>query len=108
MTKRLLLVFSVLFVVCIPGCSDMKQMNTNLEESIQTVKENTSTVSHSSEVIAKNSKEIAVSTQTMRTYLPLVLVVIIVILFIPSFLLLRLQRKFLQDIKILVEWLQKP
>lgn len=75
----------------------MKQMNANLEESIQTVKENTSTVQHSSEVIAKNSQEIAISTQTMRTYLPLVLVVIMAILFIPSFVLMRLQRKFLQE-----------
>lgn len=107
MARSLVFVFSALIVLCFPGCSDMKQMNTNLEESIQTVKENTSTVQHSSEVIAKNSQEIAVSTQTMRTYLPLVLVVIIAILFIPSFVLMRLQRKFLQDVKVLVDWLQK-
>jgi hypothetical protein len=107
MARSLLFIFSVFCIFCIPGCSDMKQMNTNLEESIQTVKENTSTVQHSSEVIAKNSQEIAVSTQTMRTYLPLAVVVIIAILFIPLFVLMRLQRKFLQDVKVLVDWLQK-
>jgi len=103
--KGLLLIFSLLFVLS--GCSDIKTMNTNLEESIQSVKANTNTVQHSSEVISKNTEEIAQSTKTMRVYLPPVLIVIILILFIPSMLIVRHQRKFLRDIKIMLDWMKK-
>ena len=83
-------------------------MNANLEESIQSVKENTNTVQHSSEVISKNTQEIAQSTKTMRVYLPPVLIVILLILFIPSILIIKHQRKFLRDIKVMLDWMQKP
>ena len=83
-------------------------MNTNLEESIQSVKANTDTVQHSSEVISKNTEEIAQSTKTMRVYLPPVLFVIILVLFIPSMLMVKYQRKFLRDIKVMLDWMQKP
>ncbi len=106
--KGFRLIFSLLFVLFLVGCSDIKQMNTNMEESIQTVKENTNTVQHSSEVISKNTVEIAHSTNTMRTYLPLVLIVMLILLFIPSMLIVKHQRKFLRDIKVMLDWMQKP
>jgi hypothetical protein len=106
--KGLLLIFSLLFMLCATGCSDIKTMNSNLEESIQSVKENTNTVQHSSEVISKNTKEIAQSTKTMRVYLPPVLIVILILLFIPSMILIRHQRKFLHDIKLMLDWMKKP
>ena len=106
--KGFLLIFSLLFVLLATGCSDIKQMNTNMEESIKSVKENTGTVQHSSEVISKNTEEIAHSTNTMRTYMPFVLIVIILILFIPSMLIVKHQRKFLRDIKVMLDWMQKP
>ncbi len=106
--KGLLLIFSLLFVLCATGCSDIKTMNANLEESIQSVQQNTNTVQHSSEVISKNTQEIAQSTKTMRVYLPPVLIVILLILFIPSMLIIRHQRKFLQDIKVMLDWMKNP
>ena len=106
--KGFLLIFSLLFVLFSTGCSDIKQMNANMEESIQTVKENTNTVQHSSEVISKNTEEIANSTKTMRVYLPPALIVIILILFIPSIIMIKYQRKFLRDIKVMLDWMQKP
>jgi uncharacterized membrane protein YvbJ len=78
-----------------------------MEESIQSVHQNTNTVQHSSEVISKNTEEIAKSTMSMRTYLPLILVVIIIILFIPSFLMIRNQKKFLEEFRILIHKLKK-
>jgi hypothetical protein len=104
--KGFLLVFSLLFVLS--GCSDIKQMNSNLEESIQSVKQNTNTVQHSSEVISKNTQEIAQSTKTMRVYLPPVLIVILLILFIPSMIIVRHQRKFLREIKVMLDWMKQP
>jgi hypothetical protein len=100
----ILMVFSLLLAT---GCSDIKQMNTNLEDSIQSVKENTKTVQHSSEVISKNTQEISLSTKTMRFYLPPVLLVILLVLFIPSMILIRHQRKFLRDIKAMLDWMKK-
>ncbi len=82
-------------------------MNSNLEESIQSVKENTNTVQHSSEVISKNTKEIAQSTKTMRVYLPPVLIIILLVLFIPSMIMIKHQRKFLRDIKVMIDWMKK-
>jgi hypothetical protein len=105
--KGLLLIFSVFCVLCVTGCSDIKTMNTNMEESIQSVKENTKTVQHSSEVISKNTEEISRSTTTMRVYLPPLLIVIILILFIPSIIMIKNQRKFLEEFRILVSRLKK-
>jgi hypothetical protein len=105
--KGLLLIFSLLIVLCATGCSDIKTMNSNLEESIQSVQQNTNTVQHSSEVISKNTQEIAQSTKTMRVYLPPVLIVILLILFIPSMIMIKHQRKFLRDIKVMLDWMKK-
>jgi hypothetical protein len=101
--KRLLLIFALL----LSGCSDIKTMNSNLEESIQSVKQNTNTVQHSSEVISKNTKEIAQSTKTMRVYLPPVLIIILLVLFIPTIIMIKHQRKFLRDIKVMIDWMKK-
>ena len=105
--KGLLLIFSVFCVFFVTGCSDIKQMNANMEQSNQTVTQNTNTVHHSSEVISKNTEEIAKSTMSMRIYLPLILVVIIIILFIPSFIMIKNQRKFLNEFRILICRLKK-
>ena len=99
--------FLAFFVLLLSGCSSINRMNSNLEESIQSVQQNTSTVQHSSEVISKNTQEVAHSTATMRNYFPVILVVIIAILIYPSFVLIKLQRKLLQDIRSLVEHLKK-
>ena len=102
--KRFLIVF---FLLALSGCSNINRMNSNLEESIQSVQQNTTTVQHSSEVITKNTQEVAHSTATMRNYFPLILIVIIAILIYPSFVLIKLQRKLLQDIRSLVERINK-
>jgi len=96
-----------LLVLFITGCSQIKQLNQNMQDSTQMLTKNTDTVQHSSEAIQKNSQEIAQSTTTMRIYFPIVLVVIIGILFYPTFVLIKLQRKLLQDIRVLVDKLKR-
>jgi hypothetical protein len=104
--KGLLLIFSLSFVLFLTGCSNIQRMNANMEESIQTVTNNTNTVQHSSEVIQKNTEEIAHST-TIMSYFPLILIVIVAVLFYPSFVLIKLQRKLLHDIRSLIKRLKK-
>ena len=96
-----------LLVLFITGCSQIKQLNQNMQDSTQMLTKNTDTVQHSSEAIQKNSQEIAQSTTTMRIYFPIVLVVIIGILCYPTFVLIKLQRKLLQDIRVLVDKLKR-
>jgi len=105
--KGLLIVFSIFCLFFVTGCSDIKRMNTNMEESIQSVHQNTNTVQHSSEVISKNTAEVARSTSTMKTYFPILLIVLIAVLAYPFFMLIKLQRKILHDIRALVERLRK-
>lgn len=82
-------------------------MNTNMEESIQSVHQNTNTVHHSSEVISKNTEEVARTTTTMRTYLPILLIILVGVLAYPFFMLVKMQRKILQDFKVLIDRLKK-
>ena len=98
--------FFVIFLL-LSACSSINKMNSNLEESIHSVQQNTETVNHSSEVITKNTQEVAHSTATMKNYFPLILIIIIAILIYPSFVLIKLQRKLLQDIGSLVDHLKK-
>jgi beta-lactamase regulating signal transducer with metallopeptidase domain len=78
-----------------------------MEESIQSVHQNTNTVHHSSEVISKNTEEVARTTTTMRIYLPILLIVLVGVLAYPFFMLVKMQRKILQDFKVLIDRLKK-
>lgn len=104
---RLLLLILSLFLVT--GCGQIKQMNSNMETSNENLTKNTSTVQHSSEVIQKNTEEIARSTDNMKTtgkILPVIIIVLLAVLFYPTLVLFKLQRKILQEIKILVDKLR--
>jgi len=105
--KSKLLVFTLLFVILMTGCSSITRMNNNLEESIQTVNQNTCTVQRSSEVIAKNTKEISNSTTTMKIYFPLFLVIVLAVLLYPTFVLIKLQHKLSEDMRHLIKRLKK-
>ena len=107
MIKSKLLVFLLLFVLAITGCSSIKRMNNNLEESIQSVNQNTHTVQRSSEVIAKNTEEISNSTTTMKIYFPLFLVIVLAVLLYPTFILIKLQHKLSKDMRALVKKFKK-
>lgn len=106
--KGLLLICSFFFILFfLAGCGQIKQMNQNMQESNQMLTKNTATVQHSSDVIQKNTEEVARSTSTMRTYLPFVLIIILIAILYPAFTLIKLQRRVVQDIKVLVDRLKK-
>jgi hypothetical protein len=100
----------LLAFILLAGCNTLKQMNTNLEESNENLRKNTETVAKSSDVISSNSKEIARTTETMWLFgliFPIVGIILIAILFYPSFVLLRHHRRLHEDFKLFLKTLKK-
>ncbi len=97
--RLLLLIFSLFLFT---GCGQIKQMNENMRTSNENLTQNTATVQHSSEVIQKNTEEISRSTSNMK-FLPVILIILIALLFYPTFVLLKLQKTILRDMRILIK-----
>jgi predicted PurR-regulated permease PerM len=101
---RILLLIIGLF--CCSSCGQVKQLNTNMENSTENLKKNTATVQNSSEVISKNTQEVARSTLNMRIFGIIGLIALIVIASI-VFVFYKRHRRLLHDIKFLVDRIKK-
>lgn len=88
------------------SCGQVKQLNTNMENSTENLKKNTATVQHSSEVISKNTEEVARSTLNMKIFGIIGLIALIVIFSI-VFVFYKRHRRLLHDIKYLVDRIKK-
>lgn len=100
------ILFLIIALFCCSSCGQIKQLNTNMENSTENLKKNTATVQHSSEVISKNTEEVARSTLNMRIFGIIGLIALIVIFSI-VFVFYKRHRRLLHDIKYLVDRIKK-
>ena len=100
------ILFLIIALFCCSSCGQVKQLNTNMENSTENLKKNTATVQHSSEVISKNTEEVARSTLNMRIFGIIGLIALIVISSV-VFVFYKRHRRLLHDIKYLVDRIKK-
>jgi beta-lactamase regulating signal transducer with metallopeptidase domain len=88
------------------SCGQLKEMNTNMQESTENLKKNTATVQHSSEVIQKNTEEVARSTANMQITGIVALIALGAAAYI-AYVFFKRHRRVLQDIRAIADRLKK-
>lgn len=100
------ILFLVLFLFGLSSCGQLKEMNTNMQNSTENLKKNTATVQHSSEVIQKNTEEVARSTANMQIIGIVGLIALGTAAYI-AYVLFKRHRRVLQDIRAIADRLKK-